>query len=163
MKRATADKAGIILQLVGHELASQLFVGLKPAEQTKVLRSLLGNKAPVDETELEEICRDFVGLCERVGVKSTQSLDAPKESFAGQTLPRTSRVAEICDDIPDWILIDHLRNELDTVVSAVLGSLDAKRAGVLFKEMPQVRQSDLLRSLAQERVLDGNALADLES
>lgn len=151
------------MQLVGHELASQLFVGLQPAEQTKVLRSLLGKQAPVDEAELEEICREFVEICQKDARQRTTAVESPRESFAGLDLPRHSRVADICEEIPDWILIEHLRQQLDAVVTAVLGFLDAKRAGVVFKGMPEIRQPVLLQSLSQERVLDDKALQDLEA
>jgi flagellar motor switch protein FliG len=126
------------------------------------LRSMLGSQSLTD-LEVSQICAEFVELCKSKGLTTGESVQAPVGVFAGVELPRASRVNEICESIPDWILIDHLKNQLDSVVTAVLGSLDAVRAGTLFKAMPQERQSLLLLNLSHERVLEAGVLDELEA
>ncbi|NBO38692.1 hypothetical protein EBU99_08925 [bacterium] len=163
MAFSQSDKAAIVLSLVGHELASQLFMGLSKREQASILRSMTAHQRSLSDFEIAEICSEFLRVCGENSGKNRSSLSAPAQKFAGIELPRASRVAEICNDIPDWILSDHLARELDSVASAVLGSLDAQRAGALFRAMPAERQVKLIMSLAKERVLDSAVLDELEA
>ena len=163
MVASAADKAALILNLLGHELASQLFAGLSRREQAAVLRSMAGPGIALSEAEVQEICKEFASALSGKSRSGIGMLHAPRNSFAGVDLPRASRVNEICEDIPDWILVDHLKEQLDSVISAVLGSLENTRAGILFKAMPAERQTTLLMSLSKERVLEASVLDELEA
>lgn len=156
-----AEKAAVVLSLLGHELASEIFAGLSPSEQSKLIRSLLADRRLTDD-EVADICKEF--LTQLTNRRRTlQPSDLLQSGvFAGVVLPRESRVEEITADIPDWILIDHLQAQRDSVASAVLGSLNAARAAQLFKALPGERQVRLLLCLSKEKVLDATVLDDLE-
>jgi flagellar motor switch protein FliG len=162
MGLAASEKAAFVLSLVGHELAAKLFVGLSKREQSAILRSLMTGQHNLTDTDISEICSEFAALCGKNSAAANQSLRAPSDVYAGIELPRASRVNEICEEIPDWILVDYLKNQLDSVVSSVLGSIDLKRAGAVFRAMPQERQTSLLLSLSRERVLEASVLDELE-
>ncbi|MEN9809144.1 MAG: hypothetical protein RLZZ488_711 [Pseudomonadota bacterium] len=157
-----AEKASVVLSLLGHELAGQIFAGLARSEQVKVIRSLVADRRLTDQ-DVADICKEFISqLTHRNGTLQPAQL-LKSGLFAGVVLPRESRVEEICDDIPDWILIDHLQSQLYSVASAVLGSLEATRAAKLFKAFPADRQVRLLLSLSKEKVLDAVVLDELEA
>lgn len=162
MRLAAPEKAAIVLSLMGHELAAKLFIGLSAREQSALVRSLATKHPNLTDADLSEICVEFATLCRRNSSAAKQSLRAPSRIYAGIELPQGSRVNEICEEIPDWILVDHLKNHLDSVVSAVLGSLDPTRAAAIFRAMPEDRQTSLLLSLSRERVLDLSVLGELE-
>lgn len=156
------EKAAFLMHLIGHERAAQLFKSLSKREQVSLMRAMLSSKS-LSDAEVAQICSDFVELCAKNSLNGADSLRVPVRAYAGIELPRVSRVNDICDEIPDWVLVEHLKNQLDSVVSAVLGSIDGQRAGVIFKAMPEKRQPALLMSLSQERVLDADVLDDLET
>ncbi|MBM3383435.1 MAG: hypothetical protein FJY29_13515 [Betaproteobacteria bacterium] len=163
MPASASEKAALILNLLGHELASRLFAGLPRREQTAVLRSMAGSQIALSDAEVQEICKEFLNALADKTRSGVGGIQSPRDSFAGVELPRASRVNEICEDIPDWILIEHLKNQLDSVISAVLGSIESSRAGTLFKAMPSERQTALLLSLSKERVLEATVLDELEA
>lgn len=162
MGLAASEKAAIVLSLVGHELAAKLFIGLSKREQSAILRSLMTKHHNLTDSDISEICSEFAALCGKNSAFAKESLRAPSHIYAGIEVPQGSRVNEICEDIPDWILVDHLKNQLDSVVSAVLGSIDPIRAAAVFRAMPHERQTSLLLSLGRERVLESSVLDELE-
>lgn len=156
------EKAALILALLGPELAGQLFSQLSRTEQQRLLRAMAAH-GPVKETEIDAVCEEF--LCR---LKATEGGLNPAallrhSKFAGVELDRVARVAEICEEIPDWILSDHLSTQLDSVVATVLGFIEPSRAAKLLKQFPASRQVLLLLNLAQERVLDAVVLDELET
>lgn len=163
MATTAAEKAALILNVLGHELAAQLFAGLPHRDQAAVLRSMAGPRVALSDAEIQAICGEFAQILVEKCRSGGRTLQTPRDSFAGIELPRASRVNEICEDIPDWILSEHLKNQLDSVISAVLGSLESTRAGSLFKAMPAERQTALLMSLSKERVLESSVLDELEA
>jgi flagellar motor switch protein FliG len=161
MMTSPSEKVALLLSIVGHEQAGALFSALAPSEQTRVLRALLSEKN-WNEDDVEAVCSEFLATVQKIEA-GQRSLTVPRsKTFAGIELPRLSRVAEICREIPDWVLLNHLRTQLDSVVAAVIGSLPAVRAASIFREFAPERQVCLLLLLAKEKILDDVALDALE-
>lgn len=157
-----SEKAAVIFSLLGHELASQIFSQMTHSEQAKLIRALAQGR-PLEENEVFEICEEFLTRLRESDRSFNPAAVLRKNSFAGIELPRASRVDEICEEIPDWILVDHLSSQLDSVVSAVLGSINVARAAKLFREFPAERQVRLLLTLSKEKVLEATVLDELEA
>ncbi|MFZ9521316.1 MAG: FliG C-terminal domain-containing protein [Silvanigrellaceae bacterium] len=157
-----ADKASVVLSLLGHELAAQLFAQLSGSEQAKIIRSLVVDKR-LSDTDVKEICEEFISKFKKTETRISPADLIRGKAFAGIEFPRDSRVEEICDDIPDWILVDHLSAQIESVSAAVLGSLQADRAAKLFREFPAEKQLRVLMNLAKEKVLDAMVLDELEA
>ncbi|NBX16473.1 MAG: hypothetical protein EBR09_03805 [Proteobacteria bacterium] len=162
MGLSQSDKAAVVLSLLGQELAADIFARLSKAEQVKIIRALVDGRQVTDQ-DIQEICSEFLSkVTHKNSGLDVRSL-LQKSTFAGVELPRTSRVNEICEDIPDWILADHLSRQLDSVVCSVLGFIEPARAAKLLKDFPAQRQAQLLVVLAKEKVLDSLVLDELES
>jgi len=161
MGLSQSDKAAVVLSLLGHELASQIFARLSRSEQAKIVRALVAGR-PMNDHEVNEICEEFVTKIKPSGRSLDPSDLLRSKAFAGVELPRAPRVSEICEDIPDWILADHLSRQIDSVCAAVLGFIEPSRAAKLLKDFPAEKQVRLLVNLAQEKVLDALALDELE-
>lgn len=157
-----ADKASIVLSLLEHDLASQLFAQLPRPEQVKVIRSLVVDKR-LSEQDIKEICEEFIRNFRAVESRSNLPVRSLGKTFAGYEFPRESRVEEICDDIPDWVLVDHLTTQIESVAAAVLGSINPTRAATLFKEFTSDKQLRLLMNLSKEKVLEAVVLDELEA
>ncbi|MEN9825602.1 MAG: hypothetical protein RI953_1347 [Pseudomonadota bacterium] len=157
-----ADKASVVLSLLDHELAAQLFAQLPRPDQAKVIRTLVVNKR-LGEQDVKEICEEFIAKFQALESRQNPSVLLRGKLFAGYEFPRESRVEEICEDIPDWILVDHLKTQIESVAAAVLGSINANRAAKLFREFPADKQLRVLMNLSKEKVLDAVVLDELEA
>jgi flagellar motor switch protein FliG len=162
MGLSQSEKAAVVLSLLGQELAADIFARLAKAEQVKIIRALTAGR-PVSDQDVNEICTEFLNKMShrRSGLDPSELLRSSK--FAGIEVPRTARVSDICDDIPDWILGDYLSRQLDSVVCAVLGFIEPARAAKLLKELPAERQAHLLIVLSKEKLLDALAMDELEA
>lgn len=160
---AHSKKAGVIVEMLGSELAARLFLELSQKEQRALIRSLCSERLPLNEGEIADICTEFIREVQSQSSANKELNSEKLSSFAGIELPRVPRVSDICEQIPDWILADYLKSQLDAVASAVLGLIDPARAGRLFKALPDERHAHLIASLAHERVLEATSLDELEA
>lgn len=160
---AQSKKAGVIIEMLGSELAARLFVELSQKDQRALIRSLASERLPLSEDEIAETCSEFIRLVQSRSGPGASIVAGHFTSFAGIELPRVPRVGDICDQIPDWILVDYLKGQLDAVASAVLGLVEPTRAGRLFKAIPEERHAQLIVSLSNERVLEATSLDELEA
>lgn len=155
--------AALVFETVGTELASNLFLELEKNEQLSLLKTLCAGRVHLSAEEVDLVYAEFVGLA-RAGSHARSEMQVNKRrSFAGIELPRASRVDDICQNIPEWILADYLKGQLDSVVSAVLGLIEPGKAGRLFKALPEERHSQVIVSLSSERLLESVVLDELES
>lgn len=157
------EMAAFVLEAIGTDLASRLFFELDKREQLALLKALSSERGLLSDAEIESVYADFVRLTQSESITSKEIHAKQGGSFAGIELPHSSRVNEICGRIPDWILADYLKSQLDSVVSVVLGLVEPSRAGRLFKALPDERHARLMISLSTERVLEAVLLDDLES
>lgn len=162
MELTQSEKAAALVSLLGQEVASQIFIQLNQEEQKKLLRGLLSG-VRVEEPKMQEICQEFLDLFHKkatgIGPKQVSRLLA----LTGFSESRISRICEICEGIPDWILTAHLSTQLDSVVAAVLGIINTQRSAQIFKAFTPERQTSLLIDLSKEKVLDEAALESLEA
>lgn len=156
------DVAALVVETVGSELAARLFLELGKKEQLELLKCLSGERTQLSDAEIESIYSDFVSFV-RTRTEQTHVLKTPSDSFAGVELPRTSRVNEICQRIPVWILADYLKRQRDSVVSTVLGLLEPNQAAALYRALPEEHHARIIVSLSEERVLDSVVLDELEA
>ncbi|MEY2989034.1 MAG: hypothetical protein RJB13_2555 [Pseudomonadota bacterium] len=156
------EMAALVLEAVGSEFAARLFLELGKKDQLVLLKTLSAERKKLSDDEIEDVYSDFISLV-RSRLSTVGTKQAPHTSFAGIDLPRASRVNEICQNIPEWILADYLKGQLDSVISAVLGLVEPSRAGMLLKSLPEQRQAKVVLSLSAERVLEAVVLDELEA
>jgi flagellar motor switch protein FliG len=169
------QKAAILLISMGREASSKVFNNL-PDEEIEQLTLAIANVHKVDNTEKEEVLKEFHEMCiaqdylAMGGISYAQDVlesalgkDRAKEIIHRLTSQLQVKPFDFARRVDAMQIYQYLQNEHPQTIALVLAHLDPQQASMILSSLPEDLQSDVARRIALLEQTSPDVIKEVEN